>query len=204
MAKFKIGDKVKICEWDYMEKKYGLDPWGAIKVPYSFTGDMKRYCGTVRTVKGVYTGTYGTYYRMKEDEYLLYWSEEMFESHQNQSIVIYKKDNKVIALDKATGKTAEAICNPDDKFDFYTGADIAFERLRGRKEAPKAKEEAPKYFTGEIICVEPKSRWFTLGKVYKVKDGRLTDDDGDTSWGRFESVDEINRHYSSKFIEIVK
>ena len=203
MAKFKIGDKVKICEWDYMEKKYGLDPWGAIKVPYSFIGDMKKYCGTVRTIKGVYTGTYGTYYRMKEDEYLLYWSEEMFESQsQNQSIVIYKKDNKVIALDKVTGKTAEAICNPDDKFDFYTGADIAFERLRGRKEAPKAREEAPKYFTGEVICTYT-GGYFTKGKIYKIKNGVITRDSGFTDRG-LKNVEQLNHLYASKFIEIVK
>ena len=203
MAKFKIGDKVKICGWDYMAEKYGLDSWGAIRVPYSFAADMKKYCGTVRTIKGVYTGTYGTYYRMKEDEYLLYWSEEMFESQsQNQSIVIYKKDNKVIAIDKGTGKTAEAICNPDDKFDFYTGADIAFERLRGRKEAPKAKEEAPKYFTGEVVCIKSGGS-FTEGKIYKVKNGVIRDDSGFYK-GKIESADTLNMYYISQFIEIVK
>ena len=203
MAKFKIGDKVRVRQWADMEKEYGLDPWGDIRVPHSFTIDMKKYCGTVRTIKSVYTGICGTYYRMKEDEYLLYWSEEMFESQsQNQSIVIYKKDNKVIAIDKGTGKTAEAICNPDDKFDFYTGADIAFERLRGRKEAPKAKEEAPKYFTGEVICTYS-GGYFTKGKIYKIKNGVIIRDSGFTDEG-LKSVDQLNHLYSSQFIEIVK
>lgn len=33
---------------------------------------------------------------------------------QNETIVIYRKDNKVIALDKSTGEKAEAKCNPVD------------------------------------------------------------------------------------------
>lgn len=48
-----------------------------------------------------------------------------------EAIVIYRKDNKVIALDKFTGKKAEAKCNPTDEFDFRTGAKLAFQRLIG-------------------------------------------------------------------------
>ncbi len=48
---------------------------------------------------------------------------------KNECIVIYRKDQKVIALDKYTGKKAEATCNPADDFDFEVGAKLAFERL---------------------------------------------------------------------------
>lgn len=47
----------------------------------------------------------------------------------DETIVIYRKDNKVIALDKSTGEKAEAKCNPADEFDFRTGAKLAFNRL---------------------------------------------------------------------------
>lgn len=46
-----------------------------------------------------------------------------------ETIVIYKKDRQVIALDKSTGKKSIARCNPEDKFDFNIGARLAFERL---------------------------------------------------------------------------
>ena len=49
----------------------------------------------------------------------------------NESIVIYRKGQEVIALDKTTGKKAVAKCCPDDEFDFNTGAKLAFERLLG-------------------------------------------------------------------------
>ena len=52
------------------------------------------------------------------------------------TIVIYRKDNKVIALDKSTGEKAEANCNPADEFDFRTGAKLAFNRLMGEDVKP--------------------------------------------------------------------
>lgn len=57
-------------------------------------------------------------------------------SYYNETIVIYRKDNEVIALDKATGKKAIAKCSPEDTFDFNIGAKLAFERLmNGNKES---------------------------------------------------------------------
>lgn len=47
------------------------------------------------------------------------------------TIVIYRKDNEVIALNKATGDKAAAKCSPEDEFDFYVGAKLAFQRLLG-------------------------------------------------------------------------
>lgn len=47
------------------------------------------------------------------------------------TIVIYQRDRDVVALDKTTGQKCFAHCHPDDKFDFKTGAKIAFGRLIG-------------------------------------------------------------------------
>lgn len=46
-----------------------------------------------------------------------------------ETIVIYRKDNEVIAVDKRNNKTAKAICSPKDTFDFLTGAKLAVARL---------------------------------------------------------------------------
>lgn len=202
MSKFKIGDKVRVRQWADMEKEFGLDCGGAInKDPY-FTKSMKEYCGQVLTIDGFSISGWYTV-----EECIWKFCDEMFEPatvSKESTIVIYKKDNKVIALDKATGKTAEAICSPEDRFDFYVGADLAFERLLGRKPAPKAREEAPKYFTGEMVCVESHRPWYTKGKVYKVKNGVWVDDDGDRHDTKDRSVEEINARGTSKFIEVVK
>jgi hypothetical protein len=138
------------------------------------------------------------------------FSDEMFEPEvvknkpENASIVIYKKGNKVIAIDKTTGKTAEAICSEDDEFDFYTGADLAFERLRGRKPAPKTKENAPKFYNADIVCIRSMSCSFEKGKVYKVRDGKLVGCDWLPGSRRYDSLEEINNAFASQFIELVK
>ena len=71
------------------------------------------------------------------------------------TIVIYRKDNKVVALDKSTGEKAEAKCNPADEFDFRTGAKLAFNRLMGEDVKPDngVREVKRKAKVGEYIKI---------------------------------------------------
>ena len=64
----------------------------------------------------------------------------------SKTIVIYEKENQVIALDKVTGEKAIAKCQPDDEFDFYIGAKLAFERLRGGSYEISVKEMRDKLY----------------------------------------------------------
>lgn len=70
---------------------------------------------------------------------------------KNECIVIYRKGQEVIALDKATGKKAIAKCSPEDEFDFNIGSKLAFERLLGIEEQKEAKPEfLEKFEKGKI------------------------------------------------------
>ena len=40
--------------------------------------------------------------------------------------------------------------------------------------------DEPKYLNGKVVCVKSMYEWWTVGKVYEVKDGVITADDGDT------------------------
>ena len=83
----------------------------------------------------------------------------------DETIVIYRKDNKVIALDKSTGEKAEAKCNPADEFDFRTGAKLAFNRLMGEDNG--VREVKRKAKVGEYIkIVDEKS----ITGIYKNGD----------------------------------
>ena len=53
--KYKIGDKVRVRQWDEMKKEFGLDPWGDIKCDHIFVKDMREYCGKVFTVKNAFS-----------------------------------------------------------------------------------------------------------------------------------------------------
>ena len=61
----------------------------------------------------------------------------------HDSIVIYRKDNEIIALDKSTGEKALAKCNPNDEFDFHAGAKLAFQRLMGDYKTDESEKEIP-------------------------------------------------------------
>lgn len=53
----------------------------------------------------------------------------------SECIVIYRRGNEVIALNKIDGSKAVAKCNLDDDFDFTAGAKLAFQRLVGSEPA---------------------------------------------------------------------
>lgn len=94
-----------------------------------------------------------------------------------EMIVIYRKDNKVVALDKATGKEGVARCAPEDTFDFETGAKLAFKRLVGEDTAEPVKPEEPKFKVSEFVRVVgaksgaiDKIHGFPIGQIVKVVD----------------------------------
>ena len=126
MSKFKVGDKVRILDGSNIENYAG-----------GWTKKMGRYVGEVYKVANVvhYPIDSSMYeYELEGVNYV--WDERGLERCGNETIVIYRKDNEVIALDKRTGKKAIAKCSPEDTFDFNIGAKLAFERLmNGNKES---------------------------------------------------------------------
>lgn len=103
------------------------------------------------------------------------------------TIVIYRNDNKVIALDKSTGEKAEAKCNPADEFDFRTGAKLAFNRLMGEdvKSDNGVREAKRKAKVGEFIKIVDAMPWmipYKNGDIFKVistdKSGVVIEKDG--------------------------
>lgn len=98
---------------------------------------------------------------------------EKVEKVESETIVIYRNDNKVVALDKSTGEKAEAKCNPADEFDFRTGAKLAFNRLMGEdvKLDNGVREVKRKAKVGDYVkVVNEKSVFNTYknGDIFKV------------------------------------
>lgn len=51
---FKVGDRVRIRDWDDMEREYGLDSFGSINGPKDvFTKSMKRVCGKLCVISSI-------------------------------------------------------------------------------------------------------------------------------------------------------
>ena len=159
MTKFKVGDEVRILDGSKIRGYRG-----------NFVDRMKDYIGETATIRDV-DGHEPIGYYLKGYPYI--WDERGLELASPETIVIYRKGNEVIALDKSTGKKAIARCNPADTFDFMTGAKLAFERLTSTRELLNTK-----------ICITdipftPSTCHLTVGKIYEVKDGKFTNDAGD-------------------------
>lgn len=98
---------------------------------------------------------------------------EKVEKVESETIVIYRNDNKVVALDKSTGEKAEANCNPADEFDFRTGAKLAFNRLMGEdlKLDNGVREVKRKAKVGEyikIVDAKPFLIPYENGEIFRV------------------------------------
>lgn len=98
---------------------------------------------------------------------------EKVEKVESETIVIYRNDNKVVALDKSTGEKAEANCNPADEFDFRTGANLAFNRLMGEdlKLDNGVREVKRKAKVGEyikIVDAKPFLIPYENGEIFRV------------------------------------
>ena len=77
--KYKVGDKVRVRQWDDMAKEFG-ESAGSIDTPAcSFEENMRLYCGTIVTIKEVKNDEL---YYIEEDNEDWYWTDEMFEPYK--------------------------------------------------------------------------------------------------------------------------
>lgn len=211
-AKFKVGDEVVIC-------KSGRD---MPRLCSGFVPDMDNQLGSRARVRDViWNGACEVYeYRLEGVAY--YWDERLLKKAEKSVIVVYVDGKEVVALNKATGKKGVARCNPSDEFDFDTGAKIAFCRLYGKEPelVKKMKEKGRNTFkalclraeipTGSLdLRIKKKSvqPFFCAGKVYEVKDGRITDEEG-YAWGggSIDSIEDLNSRfclgYNACFVKV--
>lgn len=176
--KYNVGDKVRI-----------VSEWGE-GCGQNERGEMNKWLGKNMTIRAIY---YGCSYKMKED--VTEWRGDGWLWNENciaglaceKKIVITSDGTETTARlydGKKVVKTATAKCSPEDKFDFETGATIAFDRLFEKYE----KKEEPKHFSGKAVCVKPYFG-FTVGKIYEFAAGRCFDDDGELRFGFAKLVD---------------
>lgn len=82
--KYKVGDKVRVRQWDDMVKEFG-ELFSDISIVKAddrclFKNEMKKYCGTVVTIEKV-VNEYERYL-IEEDYKNWYWTDEMFEPYK--------------------------------------------------------------------------------------------------------------------------
>lgn len=165
-SKFKVGDIVKVKKNAAILNIRTLGECGTVKKLLTdnyYSVEFDKFVGG-HDCKGF--AKYGYGWNCAEDALDLV-------KHQNETIVIYRNDNKVVALDKSTGEKAEAKCNPADEFDFRTGAKLAFNRLMGEDVKPDngVREVKRKAKVGEyikIIDAKPILISYENGEIFRV------------------------------------
>lgn len=150
--KFKVGERYK--------SRMILDNAAVIEIT-EINGDFVSYKDVVRETSGRKMFEIGSLFS------------DNLEKVGSETIVIYRNDNKVVALDKTTGEKAEAKCNPADEFDFRTGAKLAFNRLIGEdvKTDIGVREVKRKAIIGEYVKVvnaKPAIPSYKNGDIFKV------------------------------------
>lgn len=150
--KFKVGERYK--------SRMILDNAAVIEIT-EINGDFVSYKDVERETSGRKMFEIGSIFS------------DNLEKVGSETIVIYRNDNKVVALDKSTGEKAEAKCNPADEFDFRTGAKLAFNRLMGEDVKPDngVREVKRKAKVGEYVKVvnaKPAIPSYKNGDIFKV------------------------------------
>jgi hypothetical protein len=65
--------------------------------------------------------------------------------------------------------------------------------------------EVPKYYNGKVVCVDNGgSSAYTVGKIYEIKDGRITRDNGSKSLTLYTSFEHLKTVSPAKWLEIVE
>lgn len=163
--KFKVGDRVRVKDEVITINRNVLGKYGTVRCisPNYCSVEFDKFVGG-HNCDGFTRDGYG-------------WNcgEDMLDlvKHHNETIVIYRNDNKVVALDKSTGEKAEAKCNPADEFDFRTGAKLAFNRLIGEDVKTdigvcevKRKAKIGEYV--KVVNAKPAIPSYKNGDIFKV------------------------------------
>ena len=153
MAKYKVGDKVRIVSTPRLAR---------------WNGVMNKWLGETMTITSVNVNSKGEiFYRMAEDRGDFYscgwcWYEDMIsglaESDREYTVELRFDGMITTATLKRGGrdvKTAEARCKPTDTYSRAEGARVAVERLfeKKRKE-DKPKESKPKFGDKFVVTVK--------------------------------------------------
>lgn len=159
--KFYVGDVVKPNK--KADENYAITTTSVVRE--AIVTELRDYTMEIKIIKG--SCSVGEVFTVEEKCF------DLVRKAKQETIVIYRKDNKVVALDKSTGEKAEAKCNPADEFDFRTGAKLAFNRLMGEDVKPDngVREVKRKAKVGEyikIVDAMPSMIPYKNGDIFKV------------------------------------
>ena len=150
--KYKEGDMVRVKVFNECPEHW------------NYRGRMNHLMGKIVKINKVDDSSSSLPYRIHDEENETeWWMKEEDVEPVSETIVIYRNDREVIAMDKLTGKKATAKCDPWDRFDFHIGAKLAFSRLFDEKE---------ECLNTKIVFTKG-DKMFKTGYAYEIIDGKI-------------------------------
>lgn len=161
--KYKVGDKVRVRQWDDMAKEYGFinSVKRDIDIPgCTFVNSMKKFCGSVVTISNIVSDN--SIYLIKEDDQNWYWTDDMFENVYYSCEMVKKNIETEIEKKKKHPKDEDHLKRVEKiqkKIDYYK-RESGFEKIE--EVVPekilniKIKEGVATIFgyEGKIVCDE--------------------------------------------------
>ena len=147
MAKFKVGDRVRVLDGSKIECYAG-----------SWVPDMQEYVGNVYTIAKIHPS--GSY-RLKDIPFV--FDERGLERVVNHGKIVIATDGRITTakLYRHGMPTLKAVatCSPEDTFDFAIGAKLAFERLIDAVNDPPIQVDDLVRVINTGECYPRNSRW---------------------------------------------
>lgn len=153
---------------------------------FNQAGKMDKWIGKIMTLR--YLGGYNNW-NMEEDRTEnsgtgWYWSEDCFE--------------KVESTPDFSGEIKDLT----DRIQALEADVKTLKESADRSEGDKEEKNDPEPYNDEIVCVEANTD-FTVGKIYLIKNGKITDDDGYEYSPPFTSLENINNLLFSQFAKLI-
>lgn len=189
---FKVGDKVRIRQWNDMVEEFGLNSFNQIYTVPRFTQFMKPLCGQIATIIAfgkTFNGTPFIELKFNKTELDMDWnfySKDMIEPY---TPTIIKVGDRAQVLNGSgscykTGEIVTCIAINTDKngeLKYLFENDKCQWQILDWKDYKTLNNDTP-LLTSLLNCkftVVKDINGLTKGKIYEVKNGKFKDDDGD-------------------------
>lgn len=178
MAKFKVGDRVRVI--DDIGTRCKIGDTGTI-MKHSHTGIAGDCYAVQMDKREKYLHDCGGYVRNGYGQFL--WDSnikpiEEKPTREFKLIITSKGDTttaKLIHGERTVVKEATVTRYSKDEYSEKAAVEAVVKKIFGEDEK---KEEKPKYFTGKAVWFKDTSRFHTAGRIYVFEDGVYEDDIG--------------------------
>ena len=193
---FKVGDKVRIRQWDDMAEEFGLNENGNIDCLYCFVDEMKIFCGEIATIVCINGITVHLRFNNGKSNSRWNFSRDMLEPYTprvakaGEYVRTIKGENKgkIFKCIKNFWQTGGYFENPE-----YYSDTVLF---------PKEYEVLDDYIPSlncKFIALES-GEDLTKGKIYEIKNGKFVNDRGSCFplCNALKNKNDLKKYFSSK------